>query len=93
MAAPAAFGPYVPTDRLIKILDEYKESFGLSDSEIAREIAANLGEKEEAWFRRLYAWRSGESTTCRFDSADRALSSLYLIDRWYTDLADIYEAA
>ena len=86
-------GPYVPVGRLLKILDEYEEFFGLTDNEIAREIAANTGGTEDAWVRRLFAWRHGESDTCRFDSADKVLSSLYLIDRWYTDLNDIYDAA
>lgn len=86
-------GPYVPVGRLLKILDEYEDLFGLSDSEIAREIAANTGDTEDAWIRRLFAWRHGESDTCRFNMADKVLSSLYLIDRWYTDLSDIYEAA
>lgn len=93
MAPPKGFGPYVPCSRLIKILDEYKARLGITDMELAREIAANLGENEEAWFRRLYSWRSGESETCRFDTADRALTSLYLLEHWYTDLYDIYQAA
>ena len=86
-------GPYVPVSRLLSIIDEYEECFGLHDYEIARELAANTGKTEDAWIRRLYAWRHGESDTCRFDLADQVLSSLYLIDRWYTDLSDIYERA
>ena len=88
-----AHGPFVPVNRLLIILDEYKDQWKLTDTELAREIAANTGTNEEAWFRRLYAWRSGESETCRFDTADKVLSSLYLIDRWRSDLNDIYEAA
>lgn len=87
------YGPYVPCSRLIKILDDYKDRFNLCDYELAREIAANLGENEDAWYRRLYSWHSGETETCRFDMADKALTSLYLLEHWYTDLNDIYEKA
>lgn len=93
MVPPKAFGPYVPCDRLVKILEEYRERYGLTWYEIAREIAANQHENEDAWCRRLYSWRYGESETCRFDMADKALSSLYLIDCWYDELSDIYERA
>lgn len=87
------YGPYVPVSRLIPILDEYRDRLGITETELAREIAANCGDSEEAWMRRLYSWRSGETETCRFDMADKALTGLYLLDHWYTDLKDIYEKA
>lgn len=87
------YGPYVPVSRLNKILEEYMEQWDLTETEVARELAANTGKSEEAWLRRLYSWRSGETDTCRFDLADQVLTGLYLIDRWRTDLNDIYEAA
>lgn len=87
------YGPYVPVSRLIPIIDEYVDRWGITYRNVARELEAAGHGTQEAWERRLYSWRNGESETCRFDMADKVLSSLYLIGHWFTDLKDIYERA
>jgi hypothetical protein len=92
-AVGSAYGPYVPTVRLAKILNEYMDWLDISRDEVARELSAATGKTYEAWVRRIYSILNGESETVRFQTADEILTSLYLADRWYSELFDIYEAA
>ena len=66
---------------------------GITKDEVTRELAAATGKSQEAWARRLYSILNGESETVRFSTADEILTSLYLIDRWYSELDDIYQLA
>lgn len=90
---PGSHGPYVPCKRLCVILDEYMARLGITKDEVCAELAAATGKSAESWARRLYSWYSGESETTRFATADEVLTSLYLIDRWITDLNDVYQLA
>lgn len=85
--------PFVPVERLTQILDEYMDWYGLDRTSLAREIASGSMLSEDAWFRRLYAWYNGESSYVRFSTVDAVLCALGWMDRWHSDLADIYELA
>ena len=67
--------------------------FGITKQEVCVELEAATGKSAESWYRRLHSWYSGESDSCRFATADEVLTSLYLIDRWITDLNDVYQLA
>lgn len=89
----STYGPYIPTVRLKSILYDYMTRLGITKDELAWELATNTGKTYEAWVRRLYAIFSGEQDAVRFQTADEILTNLYLVDRWYTELDDLYQAA
>lgn len=90
---PSVYGPYIPCSRIASILNEYMERMGITKDELAWELAANTGKTYQAWCRRLYAIFNGESECVRFQTADEILTNLYLVDRWYTELDDLYKSA
>ena len=89
----SVYGPYIPTVRLRSILNEYMGRLGITRDELAWELSSGTGKSYEAWCRRLYSIFNGESESVRFSTADEILTNLYLVDRWYTELDDLYYAA
>jgi len=68
----------IPTERVVPIINEWLKGHS------GKEWAERTGLSE----RRLYSIRLQEHI--RFETVDRILVGLDLVDRWYTDLADVY---
>lgn len=78
------YKPYVPVSRLKPLILEYLSRGGQM---------GHLAELTGINVRTLSAMKNGGRGTVRFDTADRLLTHLGLVDVWHTDLKDIYKDA
>ena len=75
----------IPTDRLAPLLLDWIDE----DEGRTRRVLSELSCVPE---RRIYAVLSGEQRFVQFDTADRLLCGMDVVEEWHLSLADLYDA-